>query len=266
MNKLVATDRYFQQHLDAAGRLGMSPIQKCTAAMRVLAYGTSADLHDEYLRMSAQVIRKSVIKFVEGSRNDINVLDQSPVFDDILEGRAPKVNYIVNGRERNIGYYLTDGIYPQWAAFIKSIPAPQLRKHQLFAQHQEAARKDVERAFGVLQARFAFIKRPCLIWDRDIMGKIMIACIIMHNMIMEDERSNYLNYHDPTEFIEDRLRQNTRRSEDGEETNDFMHSTNRIASLASYMRTRSQLRNREDHSSLLHDLIEHIWQKFGDDN
>ncbi|XP_057791352.1 uncharacterized protein LOC131008495 [Salvia miltiorrhiza] len=34
--------------------------------MRVLAYGTSADLHDEYLRMSAQVIRKSVIKFVEG--------------------------------------------------------------------------------------------------------------------------------------------------------------------------------------------------------
>ncbi|XP_057804051.1 uncharacterized protein LOC131019521 [Salvia miltiorrhiza] len=351
MNKLVATDRFFQQHPDAAGRLGMSPIQKCTAAMRVLAYDTSADLHDEYLRMSAQVIRKSVIKFVEGvisnfgaeylrkpteedmaallhigerrgfpgmlgsidcmhwewkncptawagqyagrigtptiileavasqdlwiwhaffgtpgSRNDINVLDQSPVFDDILEGRAPKVNYIVNGRERNMGYYLTDGIYPQWAAFIKSIPAPQLRKHQLFAQHQEAARKDVERAFGVLQARFAFIKRPCLIWDRDIMGKIMIACIIMHNMIVEDERSTYLNYHDPTEFIEDRLRQNTRRSEDGEETNDFVYSTNRIASLASYMRTRSQLRNREDHNSLLHDLIEHIWQKFGDDN
>ncbi|XP_057811638.1 uncharacterized protein LOC131025869 [Salvia miltiorrhiza] len=250
-------------------------------AMRVLAYGTSADLHDEYLRMSAQVIRKSVIKFVEGvisnfrveylrksteedmaallhigewrgfpgmmgsidwqyagrsgtptiiletvasqdlwiwhaffgtlgSRNDINVLDQSHVFDDILEGRAPKVNYIVNGRERNMRYYLTDGIYPQWAAFIKSIPAPQLRKHQLFAQHQEAAQKNIERAFGVLQARFAFIKRPCLIWDRDIMGKIMIARIIMHNMIVEDERSTYLNYHDPTEFIEDRLRQNTR--------------------------------------------------------
>ncbi|XP_057808745.1 uncharacterized protein LOC131023221 [Salvia miltiorrhiza] len=237
MNKLVATDKFFQQHPDAAGRLGMSPIQKCTAAIRVLAYGTSADLHDEYLRMSAQVIRKSAIKFIKGvisnfgveclrkptkedmaallhirerrrfpgmmgsidcSRNDINVLDQSLVFDDILEGRAPKANYIVIGRERNMGYYLPDGIYPQWGAFIKSIPAPQLRKHQLFAQHQEAARKDVERVFGVLQACFAFI------------GKIMIACIIMHNMILEDERSTYLNYHDPTEFIEDRLRQNTR--------------------------------------------------------
>ncbi|XP_057808756.1 uncharacterized protein LOC131023233 [Salvia miltiorrhiza] len=66
MNKLVATDRFFQQHSDAAGHLGMSLIQKCTAAMRVLAYGTPVDLHDEYLRMSAQVIRKSVIKFVEG--------------------------------------------------------------------------------------------------------------------------------------------------------------------------------------------------------
>ncbi|XP_042005641.1 uncharacterized protein LOC121754332 [Salvia splendens] len=156
MNKLIDTDNFFVQKRDATGRLGMSAIQKCTTAMRMLAYGAAADLHDEYLRMSAQLIRKSLIKFVEGvisnfgdeylrkpneedlarllhigeqrgfpgSRNDINVLDQSPVFDDILEGRAPKVNYIVNGHEKNIGYYLTDGIYPQWAAFIKSIPGP----------------------------------------------------------------------------------------------------------------------------------------------
>ncbi|KAL8467362.1 hypothetical protein ACS0TY_030859 [Phlomoides rotata] len=37
-----------------------------------------------------------------------------------------------------------------WAAFVKSITSPQLQKHKLFAQHQEAAQKDVERAFGVL--------------------------------------------------------------------------------------------------------------------
>ena len=41
-------------------------IQKCTTMMRVLAYGTTANLHDEYLRMSVQLIRKSLIKFVEG--------------------------------------------------------------------------------------------------------------------------------------------------------------------------------------------------------
>uniref|UniRef100_A0A0D3BUY1 Myb-like domain-containing protein n=1 Tax=Brassica oleracea var. oleracea TaxID=109376 RepID=A0A0D3BUY1_BRAOL len=48
-----------------------------------------------------------------GTLNDINVLDRSPVFDDILQGRAPKVNYIVNGYEYHLAYYLTDGIYPK---------------------------------------------------------------------------------------------------------------------------------------------------------
>ncbi|XP_074265492.1 uncharacterized protein LOC141587927 [Silene latifolia] len=32
-----------------------------------------------------------------GSCHDINVLQRSPVFDDIFEGRAPQVNFVVNG-------------------------------------------------------------------------------------------------------------------------------------------------------------------------
>ncbi|KAD6454217.1 hypothetical protein E3N88_08923 [Mikania micrantha] len=92
-----------------------------------------------------------------GSCNDINVLHRSPIFDDVLSGRAPNVSYVVNGREYNMAYYLTNGIYPPWETFVKSITSPQLRKDKLFAQHQEANRKDVERAFGVLQACFAFL-------------------------------------------------------------------------------------------------------------
>lgn len=34
--------------------------------MRVLSYGTAADLHDEYLWINTQLIRKSLVKFVEG--------------------------------------------------------------------------------------------------------------------------------------------------------------------------------------------------------
>ncbi|EFH44638.1 hypothetical protein ARALYDRAFT_493563, partial [Arabidopsis lyrata subsp. lyrata] len=56
-----------------------------------------------------------------------------------------------------MGYYLTDGIYPKWATFIQSITRPQGQKASLFASCQEAVRKDVERAFEVLQARFAII-------------------------------------------------------------------------------------------------------------
>uniref|UniRef100_A0A0D3BFP4 Uncharacterized protein n=1 Tax=Brassica oleracea var. oleracea TaxID=109376 RepID=A0A0D3BFP4_BRAOL len=88
----------------------------------------------------------------KGTLNDINILDRSPVFDDILQGRAPKVNYIVNGHEYHLAYYLTDGIYPKWATFVQSIPSPQGPKASLFAKQQEAVRKEVERAFGVLQA------------------------------------------------------------------------------------------------------------------
>jgi len=53
---------------------------------------------------------------------------------------------------------------------------------------QEACRKDVERAFGVLQSRFAIIKGPCRFWDKHVLHDIITACIIMHNMIVEDER------------------------------------------------------------------------------
>ncbi|XP_024004788.1 uncharacterized protein LOC112081949 [Eutrema salsugineum] len=59
-----------------------------------------------------------------GTLNDINVLDRSPVFDDILHGEAPKVRYWVNGNEYCLPYYLTDGIYPKWATFIQSINLP----------------------------------------------------------------------------------------------------------------------------------------------
>ena len=78
-----------------------------------------------------------------GSLNDINVLHRSPVFQDVLEGRAPNVNYVINGNHHDMGYYLTDGIYPTWAAFVKTIKSPVLQTHKLFAQHPEAVRKDV---------------------------------------------------------------------------------------------------------------------------
>ena len=62
---------------------------------------------------------------VASSSNDINMLDCSLVFDEILDGQArslvfdevldgwaPEVNYIVNGTNYNMEYYLIDSIYP----------------------------------------------------------------------------------------------------------------------------------------------------------
>ncbi|CAA7056828.1 unnamed protein product [Microthlaspi erraticum] len=79
-----------------------------------------------------------------GTLNDINVLHRSPVFDDILEGRAPKVSFSVNGHQYKMAYYLTDGIYPEWSTFVKPIPQPAEPKAKLFCAHQSFARKEVE--------------------------------------------------------------------------------------------------------------------------
>nr|GEX67644.1 hypothetical protein [Tanacetum cinerariifolium] len=88
-----------------------------------------------------------------GVNNDINVLDNSPLFDDLLDDLAPVVPYVVNGVEYRNGYYLADGIYPEWASFVKSFTVATDPKHTYFKQRQKSARKDVERAFGVLQGR-----------------------------------------------------------------------------------------------------------------
>ena len=123
-----------------------------------------------------------------GSHNDINVLQRSTLFARLAEGQDPEVNYTINGHDYTMCYYLAYGIYPSWATFVKTIPEPQGNKNNFFALAQESCRKDDERAFGVLQARFAIVRGPGHFWDDDTLSLIMRACVIMHNMIIEDER------------------------------------------------------------------------------
>ncbi|GKD43673.1 ALP1-like protein [Tanacetum coccineum] len=83
---------------------------------------------------------------VAGANNDINVLDNSPLFDDLINDTAPVLPYVVNGVGYEKGYYLADGIYPQWANFVKSFTVANDAKHAYFKKRQEDAQKDVERA------------------------------------------------------------------------------------------------------------------------
>ena len=45
----------------------------------------------------------------------------------------------------------------------------------------------MERAFGVLQSRWAVVKGPSRQWYIPNIGDVMYACIIMHKMIVENE-------------------------------------------------------------------------------
>jgi hypothetical protein len=46
-----AYDDYFVLKADYTGTIGFSSYKKCTAAMRMIAYGIPGDAKDEYLRI-----------------------------------------------------------------------------------------------------------------------------------------------------------------------------------------------------------------------
>lgn len=331
--EVQAYDPYFIQKRNCAGKLGLSSLQKMTAALRMLAYGAPADSVDEYVRIGASTAIKSLNHFVKaiiavyseeylrspnegdiarllavgemrgfpgmlgsldcmhwkwkncptawkgmytghvhkptiileavasydlwiwhaffglpGSHNDINVLERSPLFAELAQGRAPPVNYNINGNDYTMGYYLTDGIYPQWATFVKTIPEPREIKKKHFARCQESARKDVERAFGVLQARFAIVRGPGRFWGRQTLKNIMTACIILHNMIIEDERDdNNIGVVDINYDLLDHI-----------PPVQVSHET--TTELREFIQRHHRIRDRGVHSQLQTDLIEHQWQ------
>ncbi|XP_050115615.1 uncharacterized protein LOC126593561 [Malus sylvestris] len=86
----------------------------------------------------------------EGSQNDITVLGHSPLFNDLMEGKSPQLDYFIKGRQYNMRYYLTDDIYPKWATLFQAIGNRVDDAQRWFTLHQEAYLKDVERIFGIL--------------------------------------------------------------------------------------------------------------------
>ena len=59
-----------------------------------------------------------------GSLNDINVLDKSSIVGALISGQLnlKTEKYAINGNERDWMYFLADGIYPEWATFVKTTP------------------------------------------------------------------------------------------------------------------------------------------------
>ena len=83
-------------------------------------------------------------------------------------------------------FVLVDRIYPQYSRFVKGYKAPIDEDEKHFTGWQEAARKDIERAFGNLQCRWQWIARPIMLHDlQDISGRVG-TCLILHNMCVSD--------------------------------------------------------------------------------
>ncbi|KAM1537981.1 hypothetical protein PS1_002866 [Malus domestica] len=58
---------------------------------------------------------------VPESQNNITVLGHSSIFNNLTEGKSPQLDYYINGRQYNMGYYLAYDIYPKWASLVQAI-------------------------------------------------------------------------------------------------------------------------------------------------
>jgi hypothetical protein len=144
-----------------------------------------------------------------------------------------------------MGYYLADEIYPPWTTFVKAFQSPQGKKKVHFTRAHEAVIKDVERAFGVLQSRFAMVRGPARWWSKEDLWFIMQAYVILHNIIIEDERDEEddFNYH----------QEGTR-----ELTHEEYQNRDPLV-LEEFLRIHKKIEDRSSHEQLRNDIVEHLW-------
>ncbi|GJV94348.1 ALP1-like protein isoform X1 [Tanacetum coccineum] len=237
---------FFRVRPDATGLPGFSVIMKCTCAIRQLAYDVTPDSLDEYLQMGNHCARDCLDFFtmVASANNDLTVLNNSLLFDDLLDDIAPVAPFECNGVTFEKWYYLADDIYPQWSSFVKSFTVANSEKNALFKRKQKSAPKDVERAFGVLQGRWPIICQLARAWTVNKLRRVMYTCIILHNMILKDQKFTL------SEF---------------EQQNYICPQPNILRTWVErcevQRRKSKELRDKQTHAKLQRNVIEHLWQQ-----
>ncbi|KAH9159322.1 hypothetical protein LEN26_002400 [Aphanomyces euteiches] len=63
VERVAQRDPYFQQRRNVTGKLGLSTLQKCTAAIRILSTGSAADTIDDYVRIGESTSLKCLKRF-----------------------------------------------------------------------------------------------------------------------------------------------------------------------------------------------------------
>jgi hypothetical protein len=107
-------------------------------------------------------------------------------------------------------------------------------------------KKDVECAFDLLRKRFNILAIPNQSYSQRTFDLIMRACIILHNMIIDDERDSGYddNYYTVTSVIAPPV------------------TYEASACLTTILQMEAHLISRLMFLNLQSDLIEHVWNNF----
>jgi hypothetical protein len=137
-----------------------------------------------------------------GTLNDNTILHLSPFMDRLLDGtfheveaEAALVPFLIKVEQFNEVFVLVDdGIYPSYSRFSRGIKVPATREEKQYTLWQEGARKDVERAFGVIKNTWQFLDRLILLHDLTDISNRAVSCLLLHNILVTDSHANCLRH------------------------------------------------------------------------
>ena len=196
-----------------------------------------------------------------GCANDINVLEASTLSNKIADCTyPPPIEYQIFGETRNIPYWLADGVYPRWPCLVQTVSHPVTRKEKVMAECQEAARKDAERAFGVLKGKWHILDTPSKFWYTRTMKYVMECCVILHNMMIEHRIENEETV-DASVYLEARVGDGVLKTwtsaVEGGQTTPPPGSIGAICAVARFMRNEGEFfKTREL-------VMNHLWERRG---
>lgn len=202
---------------------------------------------------------------IPGSNNDLNILDRSPILQRISSGEMPLYSYFINDVQYMLPYLLADGIYPDWAIFLKTLSQPEGDAEKFFAKLQESIRKDVERAFGVLQAKWAIVGMPARLWSVETLSTILKCCIILHNMCVEDRIVEQGDSFEPESVVE-ALDAYDCGLHGGLEVRmaQFQHiHTIKASTFSAFVKRSNTIQDKDTYFKRRNDLIKHCWGRKG---
>ncbi|GJZ08954.1 protein translocase subunit SecA2, chloroplastic isoform X1 [Tanacetum coccineum] len=251
---LSANCPHFQEGCDAVGKAGISALVKYTSAIRQLAYAAVPDSLDEYLQIGEKTSRDCLMHFCNGvielygeeylrrpTQTDVEKLyafhENKHGFPGMIGSidctkwswaQCPQAYRAQFSRER--------------AVLMKSISQPGSNdvKRIRYKQAHEAAKKDVERAFGVLKKKWAIVRTPARSRSLKRITHLMYTCIILHNMIRK-EKGKAIS---PDFYPEEQHRED-----------------DPVRSAQDRLRVIREIHDEETHLNLKADLVEHIWHR-----
>lgn len=87
---------------------------------------------------------------------------------------------------------MVDSIHQKWTICDTPIHKRTNEEESRCTKVHDSLRKDIERPFGVIQARFHVLEKEShLFWKRNVLA-VNETCVILHNMLDKMSRELYL--------------------------------------------------------------------------